>query len=296
MEIPAISDSLSYKISSQVRFSDKINPPFQESLLRYSTKLDQCNLIVTRIREERKQHDLLHKKMLFTTSQSSETRTLSPEETKDLQEYIIISRSFNFDNEDFFIHVQILLDRMTQVLGHFFEDVPSHTKLNFVSHRKYFVDSNDYSDVEYGNYIRDKTKWFPLMLSVIRNNLIVHDIITNWTGTKYSPKDNKHSLLRMRRLDENQSTKIISQLNKIKDSHKDDILDIQDKHNIWELLQGFDYNTDNLTHDEIRTLLQIHKEIGGELPDVEEVITKIQNLLDFVGSHIAKKELIPYKS
>lgn len=172
-------------------------------------------------------------------------------------------------------------------LTHFI-DLPAKARHDFAAHRKYLL-KNNCNDTEYLKYIREKTNWFPLTLSVFRNEYVVHDKTTDRTASISSLNGNKYTISRQKVPDLDQVKEIMIDLNKIKESHRKDITEIQNKENLWQILTSIDQNIEKLTPDEVAILFSIRKKIGGEFPYVKELITKIQDLLDFVGLHFIQK-------
>lgn len=281
-----LRDSLSAELvmlKLHLRNEDK---NLRNTITRYYRKLNQCNLIISRINQNSKQHKLLHDKFMHFQKTTKRPRVLKGKEAELYHKTQDLLFQINFDTEDYFIHARILLDRVTQIIGCFIEDLPRKAKRSFAQHRNHLI-KKECSDLNYTTFVREETKWFDIMLLVHRNDLIVHDEITSRSGSTFSP-GTMHSIMRMRPPDEKESNEIMALLTKIRDEHSHDIPEIRNEENLWELLKKLDINAQKLEQNEIKDIFGIHKKVGGELPYVNEINKKIQDFLDFTSSHFTK--------
>lgn len=283
-KLQLLNDSLYAEITGLRLFALKKNRKLQTSLFRYLRKLQQCNLIINRILESLKQYEELDKKYRSETRYLKDGR-LNPEQQKLRNSFSNLTFQIGFDIEDYCIHVKVLLDRITIIVGNLLPELPMKSKRDFTKHRLYFI-KNDCSDLIYSKFIREKTKWYDIMLLVFRNDLIIHDEITSSHGGLYSRKS--YTISRMKDVDKDEAKEIMKQLNEIKKSHKNDISDLAKEETLWGILKILDNNAENLDEKEIKTVFGIHKKIGGQLPFVNNINKKVQELISFVGNHFRK--------
>jgi hypothetical protein len=247
-------------------------------LTRYRRKINQCNLILGRIIENTKSHRKLDD-LVWDENQSSDERA------KAIHEYGIVSSYINLDTEDYFIHTKILMDKIATVLARYIDELPREKITSFVQLVNY-LKHNSFQNKDLQN-ILDQEKWFALLINVHRNNLIIHDSISEMSGTAYS-KTTLNRPIRLVFPDDNDSKQIQESLNKIKENHLLDITEFQNESNIWTLLLICDYNAEKLSDDEIETVKKIHRTHGGELPQIDFINRKIQNFLDRISSNFLK--------
>jgi len=275
-----LNDSLSSELAS-LKFPN--SPDLESNLTRYQRKKNQCNLIIRRVKENTNRFRIIDEKLWKLPDIERGSKHFDEEEIKLANLHSKIISEIGFDTEDYFIHTQILLDRLSSVIGCFLPDLPKDAKGKFIAHMRFLI-THDCSDLEYTEYVRKNTKWFNLLLNVHRNNLIVHDRVSVFSGTSFS-KNKIPSPIRLRFPESEESKRVIEQLNKIKANHIYHIGELHSEENIWKMLLLFDYNADKLSEDEIKTIIEIHKNFGGELPQIDKVNIKVQEFLDFVGSH-----------
>ena len=174
-----LSDDISTKF-----FSTEIkNKDFESTLNRFHRKRNQCNLIIQEIIELTNQFRALEQNFWSTREDNSE-REFNVEEARLFHQSQDLSFKINFLTEDYFIHTQMLMDRLCQLISFFIPDLQNSSK-NFVSQMHYII-KNDCSNKNYTNYIKTKSNWFSLLVNIHRNNLIVHDNLTAISGTAWS--------------------------------------------------------------------------------------------------------------
>ena len=278
MDLNLLKDNLYDMLKEK---SEKIS--LQPDLMRYNRKFHQCNLIISRIIENHAQFHILDEKVWEFADR--EEKILSDEEQALVSKHGRLSSLISFDVEDYFIHIQILIDRLAVLIANQIKELPISKIKSFRDLINFIKTQN--SQNELFDYLLKQEKWFKLLINIHRNKLIVHDNISQMTGTKYS-KNQIHSPIRLGRLDSSNSKTIISTLNKIKENHVSDILELKNEVNIWKLLLICDYNAEKLTDPEVNEIINIHKNHGGEMPEIDLVNTKIQNFLDYVNSFFKK--------
>lgn len=282
MDLKLLTNDL-YDTLIEISEDDSFN---QSDLTRYSRKLHQCNLIINRIIGNYTQfHNLDEKIWQFT---GNGKKKLSTRNNALMTQHGHLSSLISFDVENYFIHVQILMDRLAVLIANHVEEVPRN-KIKSFKELINFIKTHNFEN-KLLHHLLEQEKWFKLLINIHRNNLIVHDNISEMTGTKYS-KNKIHSPIRLVFPDSSNSKTIISALNKIKENHSG-IPEFQNEENIWTLLLICDYNAEKLTDIEINEIIKIHRTYGGEIPEIDKVNNKIQNLLYYVNSFFKKNDKI----
>ena len=151
MTIQLLSDSIFSELQSAKLHLEKTNPELEYALTRFFRKLNQCNLIISRLNEEYTQQDIIEKKLFSKTETMDEK--ISDENDSNFQEYMTISSKISFDIEDFFIHSKIFLDRLSQILFNLITGLPEKTIGDFSKHRLHIIE-NSCGDKNYAQYIK----------------------------------------------------------------------------------------------------------------------------------------------
>lgn len=271
IELNLLNDSLYEKF---IKIS-KDSSVLQADLIRYNRKVNQCNLILTRIMENTHQFRILDDKV-WSWAQDKKTE-LNDDEAEIFHKHGRLSSLLSLDVEDYFIHTQILMDRLAMIIASV-SDKLSRKEITSFHKLTNFIKNNQLGN-ELFCHILDAKKWFILLINVHRNNLVVHDTISKMSGTKYS-KDTFHRPNRLVFPEQDKSMQIMETFQEIKNNHLSDIPEFTTESNMWELLLVCDYNAKKLTSKEIDLVRKIHQEIGGELPEIDKVNEKIQHFLD----------------
>ena len=187
------------------------------------------------------------------------------------------------DTETYFIYAKILLDKLIGIVKHYdnsFQDIDN----NFTELWKDIM-KNGCNDKQLEHYIQNDAKWFQLMVRVPRNIIFVHDFKTLGAGGG----DHGIDFGITKSTEKASSLKTQQTLILMKKDHLPDFPELANEKNSFQIIRGFDHDSEKLTFQEIQKLEQIHMRIGGMFPYVIEVNPKIQKLLDFFAEWTKQK-------
>jgi len=102
----------------------------------------------------------------------------SKNERKIAEKANLIRKYYILDENDFFIHTRILLDRYAKLSKYFFINENAPSPHSFRKHREFFKNEEIYKKIIkhklYADYIRNNMDWFDIFLKRIRDENIVH--------------------------------------------------------------------------------------------------------------------------
>ena len=283
MEIKPFVDSLNAERNSLRLFIDKQDKDLQIFLQRYYHKIRHCNLIIMEILELMNQYHK-NRKWLNERLHNKNNYSLNSEEQRIYNKNNLLIEKLTLNHENFYIHSRILLDIICNIIGYYIKELPEDTKNNFSKHQN-FLKKNDCSDSKYKNYICESTDWYGSLLMIFRNNLVVHDEISCSSYSESKLDGSFFTIGKTKDPSSNEYNSIMNKLMEIKQNHKMDIPELENKDNLWDILYIIDHNANKITSAELKEILEIHKKIGGKFPDISVIINNIQDYLDFVGKH-----------
>lgn len=191
------------------------------------------------------------------------------------------------DLDDFFIHSNILMDKIARIASVFLEIRPPRS---FSKHKKFLCREQNIpfrKDEDYARHIRENTSWFESDLKDVRDDLVVHEgafwaVGTSWgrkgllSASKMSPFEVKKKQLNVLRELKKKYRKTLHGIAKV-------------EANLWVLLQFFEQNIDQIDEEDKSKVKAARQELGGRLPPVPKVADEIFDFLVFFGSHFQKK-------
>jgi hypothetical protein len=212
-----------------------------------------------------------------------------------IKQFFLDSRFLYLDLEDFVIHSRILMDRIGVLVAHLIEGPARCLQhASFHDHRRFFLDPNNVPyklDEEYALYIREHTSWFENMLRDARDILIVHDSSLQGTGLLSGPKMAPRRIKSQLNWGSKQQ-KAYERLLRLRDKYSKTIGEpLCNENNVWELLDLFEKYANALAPDDLKTITEIKRKIGGKLPDVNILSNYILEYIKFSSSHFQKRHL-----
>lgn len=256
------------------------NKIIENNLTRYTRKLYQCNLIIERINDNiEKFRDMEKELEKLTDGKEGKIE----DENGVMDRYQKYSSLIALDTENYFIHTQILMDKIAILISDFMK-ITQTTEISGFRTLCQILKSQSTRD-DLTKFVLLQQKWFILLINVHRNSVIIHDTISSFTGMSHS-KDKIPTPLRIAMPRNQESDKILKELNKIKQDHMEGIPKFKNENNIWELLLICDYNTDKLSDQEIKIVEKIHITHGGELPSIDFINKRIQKFLEQLSHYL----------
>jgi len=238
---------------------------------RIYQQIRQINLLISR----REDYINQYREVMATISHDVFEKSLSKEEKENLeQEQIRIYELIIIDTEMYFIYSKLLLDKLVDIVKHY--DDSLNVGNNFTEFQESII-KNGHTDKKLEDHIRNNTKWFELMVRTPRNVIFIHDFKT--TGAGGGDHDIDFGITKS--TEKRNSQKPTDKLRRMKKTHLNDLPELINEQNPFQIIRIFDHNSDKLSKNEIDELKQIHQQIGGMFPYVIKVNEKLQDLLDF---------------
>jgi hypothetical protein len=245
-------------------------------------QITQINLITCRRESYINQYRNLQERLSHDVFE----KLLSVEQTKDIKkETTNLYQLIMIDTEIYFIYSKLLLDRLVSLVKHYLS-LFLKMEENFTQLWEE-INKNGCNDKQLEDYIKNKTKWYPLMIRVPRNVIFIHDFETTGSGGG----DHMIDFGITKSTEKSDSQKPRDKLRIMKKSHLSDLPELVHQDNPFQIIRIFDHNSEKLSLDEIKKLVQIHEQIGGMFPYVIEVNKKLQDLLDFFAQWTKQKIL-----
>ena len=243
--------------------------------------IQKLNLIVERrvkaVNEYRKldlEHDnLLHEK----TFEGKDTKKQEEELTKRRSPVL---RSITIDTEIYFLYAKILLDSISSLIFYYEDNLPLKSEHNF-SVLYYHIIENGCKNFRIQHVFQNNLKWYPLMIQIPRNNLLVHDTTTaglSWNDHGIDISIGKSSW-------EYKSEEKLKQILQIVENHKDHFQLNNHGGYIHPILMELIRKPEVFDHGEIKTINDISKDFSV-FPYMVEVQPKIQEFLTFIQNMI----------
>jgi len=243
--------------------------------------IQKLNLIVERrvksvnkFRNLDLEHDeLIHQK----TFENKDTKI---QEDELQSRYSPVLRSIVIDTEIYFLYVKILLDSFNDFIYYYEEGLPSNPKHSF-SKPYYHIIKNGCNNRHLQRLFQNELKWYPLMVQIPRNKLLVHDNTTagmTWndhgvdisigkSGWNYKSEDDLKKLM------------------KIVENHKEHFSLSDHSGYIHSILRELIRKPEVFDHDEIEIIVEVSSRYPV-FPYVAEVQPKLQKFLDFMQSMV----------
>ena len=246
--------------------------------------------IIFRFNEDRELYQQ-YMKIYYDISEPQSERDPTEEEKIILEKWTIHHAGLNLDIEDFFIHSNILMDKIARLsndLLKFTKDTDSKfsefPNNSFFDHRNYFIKLTKlYTiDEEYAKYIRDNTGWYISQLKNPRDDLIVHeDVPKFWT---YNFDGGKSRISRIRH-NIRQNEKLLQ----LKEKYYNMFPELADETNFFTLLNSFELNSGKLQSSDVHSIKEIRKRFGGTFPDINILFKNIYEHMIFLNHHFLQK-------
>lgn len=252
----------------------------------YRRTLEYLRLIYSRIKVDNKLH--------VSYNEASERLLGAPSAPSPTKLDLLIEKRWKeqgvclyLDLDDFFIHSNILMDKVARIASVFLK---IHPPRKFSDHRKFLRREQNIpfrKDEDYARYIRENTSWFESDLKDVRDDLVIHEgafwaVGTSWgkkgllSVSKMSPFEVKKRQLNVLRGLRKKYWKILHGIDKVED-------------NLWVLLQFFEQNIDQIDEEDKSKVKAARQELGDRLPSVPKVADEIFDFLMFFSLHFQKK-------
>ena len=251
--------------------------------------LEKLNFITTlRTESVNNYRKIQHEQDELTHKKYFEDIDTENDEAKLKKRFSPVLKSIGLYTEIYFLYAKILLDSIGDIVYLYEDKLPSNPKRSF-SKLYYDIHEKGCKNPHLESVIKNELNWYPLMIQVPRNQLLVHDVTSS--GASWNDHGVDISFLK-------------SGLNYTSEEELNNLLNIFNNHNeefnintkgkyIYPILREFLRKPEVFTDEEINELVRISKKFPT-FPYVADVHPRLQNFLDFISHMIQTAKINGY--